>query len=92
MQVDYKDHFPLMPSTLTFPGPSNRIVRKAARYKEADSPSPKTSMLVILKMITHIVMINGIVANLVNKPRMIKSPQNQMVKELLSHLERQLSS
>jgi hypothetical protein len=65
----------IIPSTLILPGPQKRIVIAETRNKVAFSPSTKISPPETIKTITIMVIIIGIAANLVNKPRIRKMEQ-----------------
>ena len=69
-----------MPSTLTFPGPTNNRTKYAVKNNAGVMPLPKTSPLNTLNKATDMVMISGMEANLVNNPSIRKSEQKNSAK------------
>ena len=69
------NYFPIIPSTLIFPGPQNKSVIEAAKKNAPFSPSAKICALEAIKTTTDIPIIIGIQANLVNNPRTRRRPQ-----------------
>ena len=70
----------IIPSILTFPGPQNNNVVKAARYMMASSDSIKGLSPFAPNIATSIVTINGITAKRVNKPSTINKEQSTSAK------------
>src|SRR5690349_5661192 len=80
MKTSEKAAYLIMPSTLTLPGPQNKMVRKAARNKVAFSACPNMSYPCAIAIATDMLMIRGITASLVNSPAIKKIAQKNSAK------------
>ncbi len=76
----YKIYLFITLSKFARPGPANSIAVKPNKKKVAASPSPNISILFALTNATHIVIIMGMQANLVNNPSTTRIPQKNSEK------------